>query len=63
MWSQARDKDVEPISSGNPMREKLLVARLKMEDALRLLDLYSQSAAAASVDMALHQLDRELSTD
>ncbi|MET0270977.1 MAG: hypothetical protein ABW173_11175 [Sphingomonas sp.] len=45
-----------------PSREKLLVARLQMAEALRLLDAHSLSAAAASLDMALHQLDRELSS-
>lgn len=62
MWSQTSKKGSEMALPTQPSREKLLVARLQMAEALRLLDAHSLSAAAASLDMALHQLDRELSS-
>ena len=61
MWSRSRTLEGGPIGPDCPRREKLLVARIRMEEALRLLDEHSLSAAAASLDLALHQLDRELS--
>ena len=64
MWSEARSIDTGQAGqtgTDRPGREKLLVARLRMQEALRLLDEHSMSAAAASLDMAIHQLDRELS--
>lgn len=39
---------------------QLLAARAMMVDALRVLDERSHSAAAASLDLALHHLDCEL---
>ena len=39
---------------------ELQSARALMKQALELLDNFSMSAAAASLDMAIHQLDREL---
>lgn len=62
MWSQASDDYSKMDITANQSREHLLLARLKMAEALRVLDEHSLSAAAASLDMALHQLDRELST-
>ena len=62
MWSRTHIVDGEREVCHSPEREKLLVARIRMEEALSLLDAYSCSAAAASLDLAMHQLDRELST-
>jgi hypothetical protein len=56
-----KDADNEPHVVDPSQREKLLLARSRMETALLLLDEHSASAAAASLDLALHQLDRELS--
>ncbi len=61
MWSQTLDKDAHDGRPANPSRERLLIARMRMAEALRVLDEHSLSAAAASLDLALHQLDRELS--
>lgn len=61
MWSKARDDDAAMPPAANPARARLLVARNRMIEALRMLDEDSLSAAAASLDMAIHQLDRELS--
>ena len=61
MWSHDKASETEPGDPLCPRRERLLVARLRMEEALRLLDAHSVSTAAASLDLALHQLDRELS--
>ena len=60
MWSQARDDDFSATPEPDPGRAKLLFARIKMAEALKVLDEHSLSAAAASLDLALHQLDREL---
>ncbi|ARS28493.1 hypothetical protein [Sphingomonas sp. KC8] len=41
-------------------RDALRVARALMVDALDRLDAHSRSPAAATLDLALHHLDREL---
>ncbi len=61
MWSQTLDEHSEMDITANYSREHLLLARTRMAEALQVLDEHSISAAAASLDMALHQLDRELS--
>lgn len=61
MWSHTLDDSTETGLPANPSRERLLLARLRMAEALRTLDEHSLSPAAASLDLALHQLDRELS--
>jgi hypothetical protein len=61
MWSETEGLETEGHEPDCPRRDQLLIARLRMEEALRLLDEHSVSAAAASLDLALHQLDRELS--
>ncbi|WP_156679588.1 hypothetical protein [Sphingomonas profundi] len=59
MWSHTQKaKDARSIE--DVTRRQLTAARLKMTEALRLLDDFSQSSAAASLDLAIHQLDREL---
>lgn len=62
MWSPNQIVSAGHARPGSPRHDELLVARMRMEEALHLLDAHSASAAAASLDLALHQLDRELST-
>ncbi len=62
MWSQvAKTGEPERDAVSRPSREKLLIARSRMQEALVLLDENSRSAAGASLDMAIQRLNRELS--
>ncbi len=63
MRLKTRNVEIGQSCVDNVQHEKLVLARLRMDEALTLLDTYSRSAAAAaaaSLDLAMHQLDREL---
>lgn len=59
MWSQTETIEM-PLMMRGKDREPLYAARMLMRQALALLDEFSVSPAGAMLDMALHQLDREL---
>lgn len=61
MWSSMKSGETGQLEPDRPARDMLLIARIRMKAALDLLDAYSVSAASASLDMAIHHLDRELS--
>ncbi|OHT22236.1 MULTISPECIES: hypothetical protein [Sphingomonadales] len=48
------------VADEEEARRALRVARAMMADALERLDVYSRSPAAATLDLAIHHLDREL---